>query len=115
MSSYYSGKSSIKTFHSSELIASKIRALYQRSKGRDLYDIWLALTEYKLDTDKILAAFPLYRPDGLTKDIMIENLNAKLDNPQFKEDMKNLMRYDAPPYNPENAGNFVASELLELI
>ena len=26
-----------------ELIASKIRALYQRSKGRDLYDIFLAI------------------------------------------------------------------------
>ena len=31
----------------SELLATKLRALYQRSKGRDLFDLWLGLTVLK--------------------------------------------------------------------
>lgn len=41
-SSYYKGRAKVRTFQKEELVATKIRALYQRSKGRDLYDIWLA-------------------------------------------------------------------------
>ena len=104
----------MKTFKAPELVASKIRALYQRSKGRDLYDIWLALTEYKVEKDKVLKAFPLYKPDGLTRDILIENVNDKLQDPQFLGDIKNLMRHDAPEYNPQEAWN-VVRELIELI
>ena len=44
-SSYCMVKANIPTFQVEELIATKLRALYQRSKGRDLYDLWLALTE----------------------------------------------------------------------
>lgn len=113
-SSYYTGKASAKTFKAPELVASKIRALYQRSKGRDLYDIWLALTEYKVETDKILGAFPLYRPDGLTKEALIENIMDKLEDPQFLGDMKNLLRHDAPEYDPREAWN-VVEKLIELI
>ncbi|MBR3316477.1 MAG: nucleotidyl transferase AbiEii/AbiGii toxin family protein [Atopobiaceae bacterium] len=32
----------IPTFQAEELVATKLRALYQRSKGRDLFDLWLA-------------------------------------------------------------------------
>lgn len=113
-SSYYTSKTSVKTFKAPELVASKIRALYQRSKGRDLYDIWLALTEYKVEKDKVLKAFPLYKPDALTSEILIENVNEKLQDPQFLGDMKNLVRHDAPEYNPQEAWNEVR-ELIELI
>ena len=113
--SYYSGKASVKTFQAPELIASKIRALYQRSKGRDLYDLWLAVTEYEVDVDKVIKAFSVYRPEGLTKDIVIDNLNIKLEDPQFLEGIKNLIRHDSPEYNPIEAGNIIISRLLERI
>ena len=32
------------TFKIDELMGTKLRALYQRTKGRDLFDLWLALT-----------------------------------------------------------------------
>jgi predicted nucleotidyltransferase component of viral defense system len=43
-SSWWTGEAQVLTFQLAELIATKLRALYQRSKGRDLFDIWLALT-----------------------------------------------------------------------
>jgi len=39
--SWWSGEADISTFQPSELLATKLRALYQRSKGRDLFDLWL--------------------------------------------------------------------------
>ncbi|MCZ7576275.1 MAG: nucleotidyl transferase AbiEii/AbiGii toxin family protein [Dehalococcoidia bacterium] len=56
-SSWFSGSANVQTFVPAELLATKIRALYQRKKGRDLFDLWLALTELKLGGDAIAAAF----------------------------------------------------------
>ena len=44
-STRWSGQTDVHTFSPAEMVATKIRALYQRRKGRDLYDIWLALTD----------------------------------------------------------------------
>ena len=39
-SPWWSGRADVLTFQSAELIATKLRALYQRRKGRDLFDLW---------------------------------------------------------------------------
>jgi predicted nucleotidyltransferase component of viral defense system len=62
LSSWFTGAADVVTFSACELVASKIRALYQRRKGRDLFDLWLALDEMGLDPDGIIAAFAPYRP-----------------------------------------------------
>ena len=36
--------SDVTTFTLPELFGTKVRALYQRRKGRDLFDLWYALT-----------------------------------------------------------------------
>ncbi|HEY8821668.1 MAG TPA: nucleotidyl transferase AbiEii/AbiGii toxin family protein, partial [Dermatophilaceae bacterium] len=61
-----------------ELVATKIRALYQRRKGRDLYDMWLALTDpsLALTGQNLLAAFDPYRPNGLTAKLTITSGTA---------------------------------------
>jgi len=38
-SEWFSGKADIKTYSINELLGTKLRALYQRSKGRDLFDL----------------------------------------------------------------------------
>lgn len=48
-----------RTFEPAELIATKLRALFQRRKGRDLFDLWLALTEIGIAPDDIVACFGL--------------------------------------------------------
>ncbi len=111
-SPYYNGSAKVRTFHREELVATKIRALYQRSKGRDLYDIWLALTELGLSPDKILEAFPVYRPEQMTAKSSIKNLHEKLSNRQFTTDIANLIRRDAPEYDINRAGEMIEKELL---
>ncbi len=43
----------VTTFQQEELLATKVRALYQRRKGRDLFDLWLGLTAGKADAAKV--------------------------------------------------------------
>ena len=111
-SSYYKGSAKVRTFHTEELVATKMRALYQRSKGRDLYDIWLALTELRLSPEKILAAFPIYRPEQMTAKNSISNLHEKLADTQFTTDIINLIRRDAPDYDVLQAGEYIERVLL---
>ncbi|MYH43579.1 MAG: nucleotidyl transferase AbiEii/AbiGii toxin family protein [Acidimicrobiaceae bacterium] len=43
-SPWFSGSAGVATYALEELAATKIRALFQRRKGRDLFDLWLAVT-----------------------------------------------------------------------
>jgi predicted nucleotidyltransferase component of viral defense system len=58
---FKSGNNMVSTYKLEELIATKLRALYQRKKGRDLFDIWLALQQYpNLDIKSIIMCFKEY-------------------------------------------------------
>lgn len=52
--SWFSGGCGINTYWLDELMGSKLRAMYQRRKGRDLYDMHLALNSGKVDVDRLL-------------------------------------------------------------
>lgn len=43
-SDWFTSEVLIPTYELSELLGTKMRALYQRRKGRDLFDIWFAIT-----------------------------------------------------------------------
>ncbi|MCL2464761.1 MAG: nucleotidyl transferase AbiEii/AbiGii toxin family protein [Micrococcales bacterium] len=76
-SSWWAGTAAVQTYQPAELVATKIRALYQRSKGRDLFDLWLALEYLHLDPMAILDAFGPYRPAGMTAQRAIDNLRRR--------------------------------------
>lgn len=95
-----------------ELVATKIRALYQRSKGRDLFDFWLALDLLKLDPEKIIKAFDPYRPEATSSIQMIDNLETKLSDRAFLEDINNLIVRNDLGYDPETAGRLVIKRIL---
>ena len=96
-------------------MATKLRALYQRKKGRDLYDLWLALTVLELDPETIVAAYPAYRPEGVSGEDVAENLRLKLVDPEFRTDVLAMIRTDAPAYDPDVANELVESNLLSRI
>ncbi|MCL2784711.1 MAG: nucleotidyl transferase AbiEii/AbiGii toxin family protein [Propionibacteriaceae bacterium] len=114
-SPWWTGGAEIGTFQLPELIATKLRALYQGSKGRDLFDIWLALTMTALDPTQVLTAFPLYRPTGNTSDRAITNLQAKLATPDFRYDLDQLANQSPVTYDPYEAGKIVTKALLSQI
>ena len=59
----------LNTYTLEELLATKLRALYQRRKGRDLFDLWLGVTEGKADAGRIIHVFKKYmETEGQTVD-----------------------------------------------
>lgn len=112
---FYTGHAAIPTFQAEELVATKLRALYQRKKGRDLYDLWLALTVLELSPEKILFAFPVYQPDGVRGEMMRENLLLKLQDEEFCADVDAMIRVGAPSYDPQIAGKLIVDQLLRHI
>ncbi|GAA1875075.1 nucleotidyl transferase AbiEii/AbiGii toxin family protein [Myceligenerans crystallogenes] len=113
VSDWWSGKSAVKTFDVAELVATKIRALYQRSKGRDLFDLWLALTSVGVEADKILAAFEPYRPEGLTAKLAVANLREKVADGTFRADLGPLVTAMPTAYSIESAAETVIDQLLD--
>ena len=111
-STWWSGEAEVLTFQPAELVATKIRALYQRSKGRDLFDLWLALTQLGLAPGEILAAFAPYRPLGLTAAASAANLAAKLGDQTFRRDIEPLVREVPSGYDVDKAAAYVADHLL---
>jgi predicted nucleotidyltransferase component of viral defense system len=59
-SEWFSGTAQIPTYDLTELLGTKMRALYQRRKGRDLFDLYYAITKGNANTDRIVAAWKHY-------------------------------------------------------
>lgn len=92
---WYSGKSEVLTYAPEELLATKLRALYQRRKGRDLFDLGVAFDQLPdLDPDKVIDCFRKYMDrDGLSvsRAEFEANLAQKLDDKAFGEDVDSLL------------------------
>lgn len=59
-SDWYRGRVEIASFEPEELFGTKLRALLQRRKNRDLFDLHHGLNELQLDPDKVVACFNHY-------------------------------------------------------
>ena len=116
-SRWFSGECKIGTYSLEELLATKLRALYQRSKGRDLFDLWYGLKYGKADELKIISAFKKYMDfDGLsiTPDLFRKNLEEKLKDPGFLNDTVLILHPDFK-YNPGNAYESVLTGIIDSI
>ena len=109
---WFTGTSDVVTFQFEEIAATKLRALFQRTKGRDLFDLWLLTTEVGVDTSIVNEAFSVYRPEGYTGKKAIINLREKLNNPTFNSDIKNLISANVKNYYPNEAAEIIINEYL---
>ena len=109
---WYSGEADVNAYQFEEIAATKLRALYQRSKGRDLFDLWLLTTKVNIDTALACEAFSSYRPSGYTGKKGIENLTLKLQNKGFISDMENLISPRITDYDPKIAAEIIINEYL---
>jgi len=113
-SPWFEGTADVPTFGAPEMAATKVRALYQRSKGRDLFDLWLAIARLKLEPAEIAACFDTYRPESWTPSRAAANLNRKLDSTEFATDLTALVA-DWPAEYSVDAGRDVAHSILDAI
>ena len=111
-SPWFQGKADVLTFCPEELVASKLRALYQRTKGRDLFDLWLALTRLKLVPEDIVACFAAYCPENYSARMAERNLREKLGKDSFRNDLSSLLTEVPQDYDIDSAGEMVINTLI---
>lgn len=100
-SEWYRAHTTIAVYSPAELLATKLRALFQRNKGRDLFDLAMALERLPIDPSDIVRGFHHYTADlesRITRARFEANLAAKSIDPSFRRDLTALLppgvRYD---------------------
>ncbi|MCK6531448.1 MAG: nucleotidyl transferase AbiEii/AbiGii toxin family protein [Polyangiaceae bacterium] len=111
---WFSGTAALPVYHLDELLGTKLRALYQRKKGRDLYDLWVALGTRKPRPAFVVECFRRYMDHAgavVSRAEFEANLAAKLASAVFLEDLRVLVSPEVG-YDPTRAAKVVKDELL---
>jgi predicted nucleotidyltransferase component of viral defense system len=114
---WYATTMPVTTYVLEELMATKLRALYQRRKGRDLYDLWLALETLAPDEERVVACLRAYlEHEGLSvsRAQYEANMTQKLASADFRKDVMPLLR-DEWSYDIDKAYRLVHERLIARI
>lgn len=114
-SRWFKGNCEITTYTLEELLATKLRALYQRRKGRDLFDLWLGITEGRADAGRLIHIFKQYmKNEGQTVDSMNyeNNLQEKMKHRGFLTDLNPLLPTNEV-YDVQKAYNLVMKCIID--
>jgi predicted nucleotidyltransferase component of viral defense system len=113
---WFSGTCKTTTYYLEELLGTKIRALYQRRKGRDLFDLWKVLSTQSLNTENIIRCYREYIgfvvDNQPTQREYLLNIEQKIEDEEFLGNTEMLLRPDEK-YNPLEAWNLVRNQLIE--
>ena len=93
-SGWFNGNVRILTYQLEELMGTKLRALFQRKKGRDLFDFWFILRNNNIDVFNVVKIFNHYlEKQGLqvSKNELEQNLLDKINSPRFVDDIRPLL------------------------
>ncbi len=116
-SRWHTGSASISTYGIEELLGTKLRALYQRKKGRDLFDLWHAATTLEVNPDSIVSCFLRYlehEEHQVSRAEFEMNLFEKLDDRRFLDDMAPLLTTGAS-WDTKAAARYVLQVLASLL
>ncbi len=113
---WYNGTCNILTYQLDELIGTKLRALYQRRKGRDLYDLYKALSTTDVNIDNVLKCYLKYMEfvvDHIpTYKEFIINMEDKMQDDEFLGDTQQLLRPDEN-FDPQKGYELVRTMLID--
>jgi len=113
-SGWFKGKANITTFELDELMGSKLRALYQRRKGRDLFDMWLMIKNNKINFDRVLTVFKYHYKevdDFVTRAQFEKSLFEKAQHPDFQSDTSALLS-EIGDWHFEDACNVILEKII---
>lgn len=117
-SDWFTGSANIRTYSINELLGTKLRALYQRSKGRDLFDLDYARLHMNLDIPAIIQCFKEYMAFSVgkapSKKEFLINIEEKESDSDFTGDMEALLRPEIE-YDQEAAFEWLKNELIAKI
>ena len=92
-SDWYQGKTEIASFEPEELFGTKLRALLQRRKNRDLFDLHHGLEQLAMDPDKLITCFDHYlalEGNSITRAVAEQRMLEKLTR-SLTEDIAPLL------------------------
>ncbi len=93
---WFQGSAEVTTYQPEELLGTKLRALYQRKKGRDLFDLHYALEHLDLEIDKIVECFHAYMEQEENRAPSARefelNMEEKMKDEEFTGDITALLR-----------------------
>lgn len=117
-SSWFNGSCEITTYKLEELLGTKLRALYQRRKGRDLYDLHKALVSTPdIDIDKLINCYLEYMKfstgQAPSQKQFLDNMDAKMQDNEFSGDITALLR-PTENYNQNNAYDLLKNLIAKL-
>ena len=106
-------------YHIHEMLGTKMRALFQRRRGRDLFDLYWALTLAKpaVEPAAIIESFQHYlRREGsaANRAEFVGILDSHLADRGFCSDMDQLLRVGVK-YDAHEAGEYIKANLLSLL
>jgi predicted nucleotidyltransferase component of viral defense system len=116
-SPWYAASTPVTTYALEELMATKLRALYQRRKGRDLYDLWLGLQTLSPDEGRVIDCLLAYLEQAglsVSRAQYEANMAQKLLTPDFRSDVMPLLRDDTG-YDIDDAYRVVHERLIARI
>jgi predicted nucleotidyltransferase component of viral defense system len=101
-----------------ELLGTKLRALYQRRKGRDLFDLYWALTHQTIDVAKLIHCYKTYMEYSVdkppTQKQFLANMEEKMTDKEFLDDIHIILK-PSVKYDNEKAWELVKKEIIEKI
>lgn len=113
-SAWFKGTADIVTYEMDELIATKLRALYQRRKGRDLFDIWYVANCNLINLDRVFDIFSKYcsyNSVKITGEEFLKNLELKKNYRDFHMDMSVLLPSKLH-WNFDEAYSFIVEKVI---
>lgn len=113
-SRWFSGEAQLPIYATSELLGTKLRALYQRRKGRDLFDLWQAHRAGMVDAPAVARIFTHYmhaENHPVSPPEFAINLAAKMKHAGFLSDTPPLLR-PGVSFNPTEAHDWLTSEVI---
>lgn len=115
-SSWFKGSCEITTYELEELLGTKLRALYQRRKGRDLYDLHKAfVSKENLNIEQLIKCYHEYMNFSVggypSQQQFLDNMDLKMKDTEFLGDTTALLR-PTEEYDQQMAYEFVKEGLL---
>lgn len=99
------------------MVGTKLRALYQRKKGRDLLDLQLAIQSGTLDVERASECYNRYMEFVVEKaptyKQFVQNMELKLQDPEFLCDTDTLLREDAIHFDSLSAWSLVKQTFVD--
>ncbi len=95
-SGWFSGECKVTGFAVEELLGSKLKALYGRKKGRDLFDLYWAFEHLNIDIEKLLFCNKKYYENAEQKQPtnrqFLRNMEEKLNDVEFTNDIFSVIK-----------------------